>query len=59
VAGAPVPLFLTHPPKAVEIIDRPHYVVSAVGHRFLVDTIADETTVPPISLIVNWTPPAR
>ena len=41
-ASAPVPLFLTHPLKAVENIDGPQYVVSPDGQRFLVNTVAEK-----------------
>jgi dipeptidyl aminopeptidase/acylaminoacyl peptidase len=58
-AGASVPLVLTHLAVApVEIMDGPQYVVSPDGQRFLVNTAAQETNAPPLSLILNWKRPA-
>jgi len=42
---------------AVQDIGLPHYVVSTDGQRFLVDTVVEETTAP-ITVILNWRPPA-
>jgi serine/threonine protein kinase len=56
-AGVPVPLFLTHVPRAVEHIDGPQYVVSPDGQRFLVNTLIESGDMPPITVILNWKPP--
>lgn len=58
-AGVPVPLFLAHPRRAIEHIDGPQYVVSPDGQRFLVNTIVEQGPTPPISVILNWKPPAQ
>ena len=50
--GAPVPLFLTHV-GAVEDISLTHYVPSADGQKFLMDTIVEENAAP-ITIILNW-----
>ena len=57
--GAPVPLFPTRiPGGAVQGIYKQQYLVSADGQRFLINTLVDEDRISPISLIVNWKPPA-
>ncbi len=53
-AGVPVPLFLTHTPIAVEHIDGQQYVVSPDGQRFLINTLTENVTVAPITVILNW-----
>jgi len=55
---SPVPLFSTHIGGAVLTINRQQYAISADGQRFLMNTISDETTSP-ITVILNWTPPAK
>jgi hypothetical protein len=42
---------------AVQDISLPHYIVSPDGQRFLVDTVVEETSAP-ITVILNWHPPA-
>jgi hypothetical protein len=55
-AGAPVPLFATHVGGAVQTLGRNHYLVSPDGQRFLVNSITEETSSTPITLVLNWTP---
>jgi Tol biopolymer transport system component len=55
-AGAPVPLFTTHVGGAVQSFSRQQYAVSPDGQRFLMNTVLQGTPVPPITVIVNWTP---
>jgi Tol biopolymer transport system component len=55
--GTPVPLFLTHV-GAVEDISLAHYVPSADGQKFLMDTIVEENAAP-ITVIVNWKAPSK
>ena len=55
-AGAPMPLFLTHMPRAVDHLDGQQYVVSPDGQRFLINTIPIEQSTPPIGVILNWKP---
>jgi hypothetical protein len=50
----PVVLFQTHPPRAVEHIDGPQYVVSPDGKKFLVNTVAEKTNSDTLNLILNW-----
>jgi eukaryotic-like serine/threonine-protein kinase len=38
--------------------DKPHYAVTADGQRFLL-VVPGEDTPPPITVILNWRPPAR
>jgi Tol biopolymer transport system component len=52
-AGAPVPLFATRVGGAVQFANRPQYVVSRDGQRFLMNTIVEEPSTP-ITLLVNW-----
>jgi serine/threonine protein kinase len=55
--GKPVPLFRvrTAPRSAIA---RQQYVVTPDGQRFLIDT-RDEGSAEPITLILNWKPPAE
>jgi Tol biopolymer transport system component len=55
-AGAPVPLFLTHMPRAVEHLDGQQYVVSHDGQRFLFNSFAEESSTQAITVILNWHP---
>jgi Tol biopolymer transport system component/tRNA A-37 threonylcarbamoyl transferase component Bud32 len=55
-AGTPAPLFMTHIGGAVQSPSKPQYVVSPDGSRFLMNTVLEDESVPPITLIVNWTP---
>jgi hypothetical protein len=34
---------------------RNHYAVTADGQRSLINTLGEETTATPISVVVNWT----
>jgi serine/threonine protein kinase len=54
--GTPVPLFPTHSGGAVQAVNTASYVVSPDGLRFLMDTIVNESTVSPITVILNWKP---
>jgi serine/threonine protein kinase/Tol biopolymer transport system component len=56
-AGAPVPLFTTHVGGAVQSFSRQQYAVSPDGQRFLMNTVPQGAPAPPITIIVNWTPP--
>ena len=47
--STPTPLFQTR-----ARINRYPYDVSADGQRFLVNTLAEEPTSAPITLVVNW-----
>ena len=49
----PVPLFLTHVGGALQGITGPQYVVSSDGQRFLMNTVNDEATTSPITVILN------
>ena len=50
-AGNPVPLFPLRPGAS--------YTVTPDGQRFLVNTPTDEATAAPITIVLNWKPPAR
>ncbi len=52
-ASVPKPLFDT---RALTVTDfRSHYVVTAEGQRFLINSLIEETNAAPISVVVNWT----
>lgn len=52
-AGVPKTLFTT---RVLSLTDfRNHYVVSADGQRFLINSTIEETSTTPINVIVNWT----
>jgi eukaryotic-like serine/threonine-protein kinase len=51
-ASLPKVLFRTRMPALTEA--RNHYVVTSDGQRFLVNTISEESTSAPISVLVNW-----
>ncbi len=53
--GTPVPLFLTRIGGAVQSANRPQYIVSADGQRFLMNSLLDEP-IAPITLVLNWSP---
>ncbi len=56
-AGTPVALFTTRMlGGAVQSTNRQQYAVSPDGQRFLVNTLAEEATTSPITLILNWKP---
>jgi Tol biopolymer transport system component len=59
--GAAVPLFVTRIPggAAQGGGNRQQYVVSPDGQRFLVATLVEGAAAPPITLILNWHPPAK
>src|SRR5262245_5939662 len=52
--GAPVPLFVTRLGGAVTSSNRPQYMVSRDGQRFLMNTIAEEAGTSSITVILNW-----
>jgi eukaryotic-like serine/threonine-protein kinase len=56
--GAPAPLFTTHVGGALQSISMHHYMVSPDGQRFLMNTMTGESASP-ITLLLNWTPPAK
>jgi Tol biopolymer transport system component len=55
-AAAPVPLFATRVGGAVQGIARQQYAVSADGKRFLMNTLVEDASTAPISVIFNWQP---
>jgi len=58
VAGEPVPLFTARVGDVVPLQSgySISYVVSPDGQRFLMDTVVDEPTLAPITVILNWKP---
>ena len=48
------PLFAVRPRPMVRLDAYP-YDISSDGQRFLVNTLVEETTALPITLVVNWT----
>jgi hypothetical protein len=52
-ASVPKPLFGTRVLSLTEF--RNHYVVTADGQRFLINSTLDETSATPINVVVNWT----
>ena len=50
-----VPMFFAHT-GPLQDLSR-HYVVSPHGRRFLIDTVVEEPAAP-ITIILNWKPPA-
>jgi Tol biopolymer transport system component len=57
-AGDPVPLFTTNVGGAVTV-RRQQYVVSADGQRFLMNTIKDQASTSPITVVQNWQQPGK
>jgi hypothetical protein len=55
-AGTPVPLFATRVGGAVQINERQQYLVSPDGQRFLMNTMAEEASTSPITVILNCKP---
>jgi eukaryotic-like serine/threonine-protein kinase len=55
--GSPIPLFSAHV-GAVQDVSLQEYIVSPDGQRFLIDTALEETPSP-ITVILNWKPPAK
>jgi Tol biopolymer transport system component len=55
-AGAPVPLFATRVGGAVQGVERQQYDVAPDGQRFLMNTLTENTSTSPITLILNWKP---
>jgi Tol biopolymer transport system component len=59
VAGPPVVLFRTRiMGGGTSVVGRPQYAVAADG-RFLINQTVTDAATPPITLILNWRPPAR
>ena len=54
-AGVPVPLFTTNVGGAITV-RRQQYVVSGDGQRFLMNTIKDQASASPITVVQNWRP---
>jgi serine/threonine protein kinase len=52
--GTPVSLFRTHIGGAVLSPLPQQYVVDAEGRRFLMNVVSQESTAPPITVILNW-----
>ena len=56
-AGAPVPLFRPRiAGGAVRGVYRQQYAVSRDGRQFLINVLAEEAVIPPITLVLNWKP---
>ena len=55
-AGTPVPLFATRVGGAVQYANRQQYMVSPDGQRFLMNTVTEEPSASPITVILNWKP---
>jgi eukaryotic-like serine/threonine-protein kinase len=55
-ADAPIPLFMTHVGAAANVL-RQQYVVSPDGQRFLMNTIKEDASTSPITIVQNWKPP--
>jgi eukaryotic-like serine/threonine-protein kinase len=53
--GTPVPLFQTRKVRMFQLGAKPQYAVSLDGQRFLINTIADESFISPITIATNWT----
>jgi hypothetical protein len=51
-AGSPVPLFA---PRGA-FTGRPQYIVSPDGQRFLINTVTEDASTAPITVIQNWKP---
>ena len=54
--GTPVPLFVTRVGGWAGGFERPQYVVSPDGLRFLMSTATAEVITSPITVILNWKP---
>jgi hypothetical protein len=39
---------------AVRGVNRQQYAMSRDGRQFLVNTVAEEALVPPVTLVMNW-----
>jgi dipeptidyl aminopeptidase/acylaminoacyl peptidase len=57
-AEAPVPLFATRIGPAANVL-RQQYVVSPDGQRFLMNTIMEDASTSPITIVQNWKPLQR
>ena len=59
--GTPAPLFQTFQAEAIgggrDAVQRPYGV--APDGRFLINITTEETTAPPITLVIHWKPPAK
>ena len=53
--GRPVPLFQAHLVTGGGGLPMPQYAVSGDGQRFLMNVVTDESTVPSITIVQNWT----
>jgi Tol biopolymer transport system component len=54
--GAPAPLFAARI-GTIAPVDSHQYAVAADGERFLVNTVIEDTSPPPITVVQNWKPP--
>ena len=57
-AAPPVSLFQTRMTGGFNSFGKQQYAVSA-DSRFLIDAVANDSGTAPITLIVNWKPPAK
>ena len=52
--GVPIPLFVTRIGGALQNFNEREYLVSTDGQRFLMNTVTDEASTSPITVILNW-----
>jgi hypothetical protein len=57
-ADAPVALFTTRIGGAIQGTYLQEYAVSPKGDRFLMNTVTNEASVAPLTVILNWQPPS-
>jgi eukaryotic-like serine/threonine-protein kinase len=55
-AGSPMPLFKTHMADVGSLIEMPFqsYAVAPDGQRFLINSIAEDTPAPSLTVVLNW-----
>jgi hypothetical protein len=51
--GKPIPLFRTR--LVGTDVPKQQYAVAPDGQRFLMNVVAEEANVPPITIVQNWT----
>ena len=54
--GVPVALFATNVGSTATLQYRHHYMVARSGQAFIMQTVVDEGSASPISVILNWKP---
>jgi hypothetical protein len=55
-SGSPAELFTTQMVEASGATQRPVYAVSPDGQRFLMNVPAENPTLSPITVVLNWNP---